>query len=1015
MATLKLAQNMFASGEMSPETILRTDIDKYYRGCRKLQNFIVQKTGGVSRRCGFRYVDSFEYNSDTNPVRLFSFEYSDTDVALLVFTLNTMRVYRNDVLVSTITSYAITEGFIRNFYPCQVGNRVYVATGEKPVEIFRELDGTTEKWIITAYNYADGPFAGDKHEGYLYGGNAYIPGVVPFTRFQVIATPTRVFRYGDIGDGISINYDVQRDKIETKDQYTAKIVDNVIPGDPPITLSELNKVLYVGGSVSLYTMGTWDGTITLQFSKDNVNFTDYQTFTSIDNNNFDWTSDFTDNIGFLRVRVSKDEGQGGLYLRITSSDFHVIENTRLLRAADLPSSEINAAKVAGTLDDLKCYAFQIETTPGLEYFVGDIGYNKPFNLDIWSATPTYNFYVDNSSAPHTPGDIFYYIERPGGRTSVGALPYQFSSEYDERKLTADFNFNFVDTQAEYPQTPISVRKVMANFTIKCKLVNEGVAGETISLPKVSIKLGTEVIKTVEIRNETTTVGFYIDKDTGDDKLLTVSIDCGMTIVNGVKKSFDVLVYDWELEYATKTDDISRLGNKFSPRITFNLNRWESGNEKYPTSVCLYQNRLVFGGGRYWAATRTNDYYSFKVDSVIKDTDGISSEIMEQKSVKIQSIYGADKLILFTTDGEYISLPEVLTSSDYSVKKDGFIGSANIPPIGHYFRVVYITNDRHTIRDLGYNYESDGYSGEDLTVLSKHLFETEITELAYSESPEFLVYALTKNGTVNVLAYDRQVKLAAWSRIEHAPRVYDDNGETKTEEYKIRSMAALRRGNRHSLYVVAQKGNRIMIERIDNTELDYKFTDTDGLPQPFYSREYFYVDSGISPAHTTDNTQVPKSTEHTFSALFPNTYITALDYNGNVIRTITDGNGNYTTSYPTWILAVGLAYDAVLETLPINFVMQGSETTQGSLKRVIDVRLFYLNSRGGKIRIGDNSEEEFVQQDADSVGQVNELQNGSYFIPVNDTHEIEQGVMITHSDPLPLNITNVITTVDIGGR
>ncbi|MDC0335340.1 hypothetical protein OAN24_00375 [Pseudodesulfovibrio sp.] len=46
----------FTSGEMSPRLEGRTDLSKYYNGCRVLENFRIHPHGGITRRSGFRFV-----------------------------------------------------------------------------------------------------------------------------------------------------------------------------------------------------------------------------------------------------------------------------------------------------------------------------------------------------------------------------------------------------------------------------------------------------------------------------------------------------------------------------------------------------------------------------------------------------------------------------------------------------------------------------------------------------------------------------------------------------------------------------------------------------------------------------------------------------------------------------------------------------------------------------------------------------------------------------------------------
>ncbi len=53
---VKLPLNSFNTGEMSPYLEGRTDVAKYYSGCRTLENFTVLSYGGAERRPGTKYI-----------------------------------------------------------------------------------------------------------------------------------------------------------------------------------------------------------------------------------------------------------------------------------------------------------------------------------------------------------------------------------------------------------------------------------------------------------------------------------------------------------------------------------------------------------------------------------------------------------------------------------------------------------------------------------------------------------------------------------------------------------------------------------------------------------------------------------------------------------------------------------------------------------------------------------------------------------------------------------------------
>ncbi len=52
MAKASPAFTNFTAGELSPRLDGRTDLSKYFNGCKTLQNFLVHPHGGATRRPG---------------------------------------------------------------------------------------------------------------------------------------------------------------------------------------------------------------------------------------------------------------------------------------------------------------------------------------------------------------------------------------------------------------------------------------------------------------------------------------------------------------------------------------------------------------------------------------------------------------------------------------------------------------------------------------------------------------------------------------------------------------------------------------------------------------------------------------------------------------------------------------------------------------------------------------------------------------------------------------------------
>ena len=86
--------NSFNSGELSPLLDVRTDIAKYYSGCRTLENMLVYSYGGATRRPGTKYIASAKTASDK--IRLISFEFALTQTYIVEVGDEYMRFYKDN-------------------------------------------------------------------------------------------------------------------------------------------------------------------------------------------------------------------------------------------------------------------------------------------------------------------------------------------------------------------------------------------------------------------------------------------------------------------------------------------------------------------------------------------------------------------------------------------------------------------------------------------------------------------------------------------------------------------------------------------------------------------------------------------------------------------------------------------------------------------------------------------------------------------------------------------------------
>lgn len=316
----------------------------------------------------------------------------------------------------------------------------------------------------------------------------------------------------------------------------------------------------------------------------------------------------------------------------------------------------------------------------------------------------------------------------------------------------------------------------------------------------------------------------------------------------------------ETELASYTDDGS-----LSPNLDITLQEFRYpfiGSGNYPGAVGRFQQRLVFGGSdnnpdtsEY---TRVGQEKSFARSSPTQDNDAISATLASSEVDEIRHYVSLNDLLVLTSGAEWR-----VTGTDTAGFTPGSInqlpqsrwGSSHIRPVNSGEVVLFVQDDKRTLRSLGFSLDVDGYTGTDLTLLAHHLFRTSsMVEMALSRAPDPLVAVVKDDGDIAALTFNQEQQVVAWTHWDS----HKANGSFK-------SVAVVRPSATDAdevIYVVVRRtinGNQVQfLERLHSR----RFTDI---------RDCFFVDSGLSldnpvtiSGATAANPVVITATSHGFS-------------------------------------------------------------------------------------------------------------------------------------------------------
>jgi hypothetical protein len=145
MTKLTLYKTTFTAGEVSPDLLGRGDLRAYENGALQLRNVFIQPTGGVTRRCGLRYVDTALGNG-----RLLAFEFNTEQTYLLVLTALRIDIYEEGVPVAFVASPWGTEHISQVSWTQSADTLLFMHPDFPSRRLTRSASGT---WTLASWEF----------------------------------------------------------------------------------------------------------------------------------------------------------------------------------------------------------------------------------------------------------------------------------------------------------------------------------------------------------------------------------------------------------------------------------------------------------------------------------------------------------------------------------------------------------------------------------------------------------------------------------------------------------------------------------------------------------------------------------------------------------------------------------------------------------------------------------------------------------------------------------------------
>ena len=228
----------------------------------------------------------------------------------------------------------------------------------------------------------------------------------------------------------------------------------------------------------------------------------------------------------------------------------------------------------------------------------------------------------------------------------------------------------------------------------------------------------------------------------------------------------------------------------------NIKLWSMGawgeRQGYPRACTMFQDRLVLAGSNLQPQTiwisRTGDYADFSTSDPIRDDDAVNITLAGSKADGIHSLLASGDLLVFTNGGEWrvkgAGDAGAITPTALAAYQQTNIGTKDIQPINAGGNMILVQSQGRKVFALGYDLNTDGYTGSEISIMSSHMFEgKKIVDMAYQQEPDSLLWFVLDDGTCVVCTYNPEHEVIGWSRQIFSKKIAGIAGmtaDTKTE-------------------------------------------------------------------------------------------------------------------------------------------------------------------------------------------------------------------------------------------
>ncbi|QGY39721.1 hypothetical protein GM415_06180 [Pseudodesulfovibrio cashew] len=387
---------------------------------------------------------------------------------------------------------------------------------------------------------------------------------------------------------------------------------------------------------------------------------------------------------------------------------------------------------------------------------------------------------------------------------------------------------------------------------------------------------------------------------------------------------------------------------------------------------------------YWECFEVGDRTDAQAGDDPLSDDAIEATLSGRQANAIEFMVPRSRLWLGTAGGEwtlYGAGGDALAPDNIKASHEGSCGASSMRPESVGYATLYIQRAGKKVREMAYSFETDAYVSKDLTVLSEHVTGDGLTQLAYVQEPDSVLYCVRKDGVVPAMTYEPSQDVTGWSRIVTRGKV-----EALTSIYSDSS-------KRDELWVVVNR----TVGGEEKRFIEYLEADFAGEIE-----DAFFVDSGLS--YDGEPTSIMTGLDH----LAGETVAVLADGAVQTEKTVAP-DGSISLDRPASKVHAGLPYTSMVQPMRIE---AGSVRGTGQTKRqrITRVAVRFHNTLGGRIGPDLSALEPILfRYPAAPMGQSVGVFSGDKSVVFPKGWTREAVLTVVQDQPLPMTVLLIVPT------